>query len=53
MLALWGFAAGGLEGKVVFEVELAGQSSRLGLWNDLRNRMTSGRLAQPVLNLDD
>ena len=33
--------------------ELAGQSSRLGLWNDLRNRMTSGRLAQPVLNLDD
>ncbi len=33
--------------------ELAGQSSRLGLWNDLRNRMTSGRLARPVVNLDD
>ena len=33
--------------------ELAGQSSRLGLWNDLRNRMTSGRLALPVMNLDD
>ncbi len=33
--------------------ELAGQSSRLGLWNDLRNRMTSGRLARPVMNLDD
>lgn len=33
--------------------ELAGQSSRLGLWNDLRNRMTSGRLARPAVNLDD
>ncbi|MFM1702605.1 transglutaminase-like cysteine peptidase [Aeromonas salmonicida] len=33
--------------------ELAGQSSRLGLWTDLRNRMTSGRLARPVVNLDD
>lgn len=33
--------------------ELAGQSSRLGLWSDLRNRMTSGRLARPVVNLDD
>lgn len=33
--------------------ELAGQSSRLGLWTDLRNRMTSGRLARPALNLDD
>ncbi len=33
--------------------ELAGDSSRLGLWNDLRNRMTSGRLARPVVNLDD
>lgn len=33
--------------------ELAGQSSRLGLWNDLRNRMISGRLARPVVNLDD
>lgn len=32
--------------------EMAGQSSRLGLWNDLRNRMTSGRLARPVVNLD-
>ena len=32
--------------------ELAGQSSRLGLWTDLRNRMTSGRLARPVVNLD-
>ncbi|HGY1086032.1 transglutaminase-like cysteine peptidase [Aeromonas salmonicida] len=33
--------------------ELAGQSSRLGLWTHLRNRMTSGRLARPVVNLDD
>ncbi|MFK0667403.1 transglutaminase-like cysteine peptidase [Aeromonas salmonicida] len=33
--------------------ELAGQSSRLGLWTDLRNRMISGRLARPVVNLDD
>ncbi|MCF3099588.1 sulfate adenylyltransferase [Aeromonas australiensis] len=33
--------------------ELAGQSSRLGLWTDLRNRMTSGRLARPAVNLDD
>ena len=33
--------------------ELAGQSSRLGLWTDLRNRMTSGRLARPVVTLDD
>ena len=33
--------------------EMAGQSSRLGLWTDLRNRMTSGRLARPAVNLDD
>ncbi|MGL5661438.1 MAG: transglutaminase-like cysteine peptidase [Aeromonas sp.] len=33
--------------------QLAGQSSRLGLWNNLRNRMTSGRLARPAVNLDD
>lgn len=32
--------------------EMAGQSSRLGLWTDLRNRMTSGRLARPAVNLD-
>ncbi|ENY71860.1 periplasmic protein [Aeromonas diversa CDC 2478-85] len=32
--------------------ELAGNSSRLGLWNDLRNRMTSGKLAQPKMRLE-
>lgn len=32
--------------------ELAGNSSRLGLWNDLRSRMTSGKLAQPKMRLE-
>lgn len=32
--------------------ELAGNASRLGLWNDLRGRLTSGKLAVPKMKLE-
>lgn len=32
--------------------ELAGKSSRLGLWNDLRSRMSSAKLNRPIKNYD-
>ncbi|WP_420808049.1 transglutaminase-like cysteine peptidase [Aeromonas cavernicola] len=33
--------------------EMVGEATRLGLWNDVRNRITSERLAQPIIKLDD
>lgn len=32
--------------------EMAGNASRLGSWNELRNRMTTGKLALPKLRLE-
>ncbi|OYD25983.1 transglutaminase-like cysteine peptidase [Oceanimonas baumannii] len=32
--------------------ELAGESSRLSLWNDLRSRLNTTRLKRPAINLD-